>query len=56
MAAITSAVVRGELTPSEAAELSSVIETYVKAIEITSIERRLEVIERQQLAERTNGT
>src|SRR5438874_705749 len=41
MAAITTAVADGDLTPSEAAELSRVIEGYVKAIEATEIERRL---------------
>jgi len=39
---------RGELTPTEAAELSSVIETCVKAIEATEIERRLRTLEEQQ--------
>ncbi len=48
MAAITAAVARGELTPTEAAELSSVIETYVKAIEATEIERRLRTLEEKQ--------
>ena len=45
MAAITAAVVNGELTPTEAAELSRVIEGYVKAIETTEIERRLLLLE-----------
>jgi hypothetical protein len=45
MAAITTAVVDGELTPTEAAELSRVIEGYVKAIETTEIERRLRILE-----------
>ena len=45
MAAITAAVVNGELTPTEAAELSRVIEGYVKAIETTEIERRLRLLE-----------
>ena len=48
MAAITVAVARGDLTPSEAAELSRVIETYVKAIEVTEIEQRLRALEEQQ--------
>jgi hypothetical protein len=52
MAAITTAVACGELTPTEAAELSRVIEAYVKAIEITEIERRLKIIEERQLARR----
>jgi hypothetical protein len=48
MAAITSAVASGELTPIEAAQLSCVIETYVKAIEATEIERRLQALEATQ--------
>lgn len=48
MGALASALACGELTPTEAAELSSVIHTYVKAIEATEIERRLEALEEQQ--------
>ena len=48
MAAVAIAVARGELTPGEAAELSRVIETYVKAIETSEIERRLKILEEQQ--------
>ena len=48
MAAIATAVVRGELTPGQAAELSRVIEAYVKAIEMSEIERRLKNLEEQQ--------
>jgi hypothetical protein len=43
--AITTAVARGELTPSEAGELSRVIEAYVKALETSEIERRLKILE-----------
>jgi hypothetical protein len=45
MAAITAAVANGELTPAEAGELSRLVESYVKAIEVTEIERRLQVLE-----------
>jgi len=45
MAAITIALASGELTPSEAAELSRVVDAYVKAIEATEIERRLKALE-----------
>jgi hypothetical protein len=48
MAAIATAVARGELTPNEAAELSRVIEAYVKAIETSEIEQRLKNLEEQQ--------
>jgi hypothetical protein len=48
LAAITSAVAYGELTPTEAAELSRVIEATVKAIEVTDVERRLSALEERQ--------
>ena len=54
MATITTAVARGELTPVEAAELSRVVEAFVKALEITEIERRLQVLEEQQFTGWTN--
>src|SRR5262249_49407454 len=49
VAAMTAAVARGELAPTEAAELSRVVEAYVKAIEISEIERRLKALEERQL-------
>lgn len=49
MAAITTAVANGELTPTEAAELSRVIEGYVKAVEATEIERRLRLLEERAI-------
>ena len=45
MAAITVAVACGELTPIEAAELSSVVEVYVRAIEARDFEARLRALE-----------
>jgi Family of unknown function (DUF5681) len=52
MAGIAGAVGRGELTPVEAAQLSHIVETYVRVIETTEIERRLQVLEERQLARR----
>ena len=49
MAAIAKAVANGELTPDEAGELCRLVESYVKAIEATEIERRLQALEEQQL-------
>jgi Family of unknown function (DUF5681) len=46
--AITVAVARGELTPREASELAHVLEVYVKALETSEIERRLEALEKGQ--------
>src|SRR5215472_2449035 len=45
MAAITTAVAGGELTPTEAAELSRLVDCYVKTLEVTEIERRLRFLE-----------
>jgi hypothetical protein len=45
MGAITTGVASGELTPAEAADLSRSIESYVRAIEASDIERRLCALE-----------
>ena len=47
MATVTTAVANGELTPAEAAELSRVIDGYVKALEVTEIEQRLRILEQR---------
>jgi hypothetical protein len=49
MAAITTAVANGELTPTEATELSRVIDGFIKAIEATEIERRLRLLEERAI-------
>jgi hypothetical protein len=48
MASITEAVAEGELTLSEAAEASRLIENYARAIEVTEIMQRLDVLERDK--------
>jgi hypothetical protein len=48
MAALTAAVASGELTPPGACELSKLVETYIKTIEATEIERRLRALEERQ--------
>jgi hypothetical protein len=50
MAALTAAVAASEVTPSEAAELSRLIEAYVRALEATEFDRRLRVIEEKSRA------
>jgi hypothetical protein len=45
MEAITIAVACGELTPAEAGELSRLVESYVKTIEVTEIELRIQALE-----------
>jgi len=44
-AAIARAVADGELTPSEASELSNFVANYAKAIEISDFEARLQRLE-----------
>ena len=45
MAGITVGVASGEITPGEAAELSKLIEGYVKALEASEFEQRLRALE-----------
>jgi len=45
MAAITEAATAGEIMLSEAAEFAKLLETYMKALEVTEFERRLRLLE-----------
>jgi len=45
MAAITAGVASGDVTPGEAAELSKLVEAYVKALEASEFDQRLRAIE-----------
>jgi hypothetical protein len=45
MAAITSAVANGDITATEAADVSRLVETYVRAVEASDLEKRLRAIE-----------
>jgi hypothetical protein len=45
MGAIIEAVANGHLTPSEAAELSKLVEAYVRSLEATEFDRRLRAVE-----------
>src|SRR4051812_41800808 len=47
-AALVQAVAAGELTPSEAAELSKLVESFSKAVELFDLEQRLEALEAAQ--------
>lgn len=47
-AAIAEGVATGELTPVEAGELSRVVESYVKAVEVSDIDERLRRLEEGQ--------
>ena len=44
-AALMAAVSAGEITPSEAAEIGRLLETYVRTLEITELEERLRKLE-----------
>jgi hypothetical protein len=45
MAAITTAATAGSITPGEAAELARVVEIFVRAVETSDFERRLQQLE-----------
>jgi hypothetical protein len=51
MTAIAKAVACGEVTPTEALDLSRLVENYVKTIKVCDLEKRLQVLE-ATLAER----
>jgi hypothetical protein len=44
-AAILTAVSAGELTPAEGVEISKLVETYIKAAELSELEKRVERLE-----------
>jgi len=45
MAAITTAATQGAITPGEAVELARVVEIFVRAVETSDFERRLQQLE-----------
>jgi len=47
MAALTAAVAIGEVTPSEASELSKLVEAYIKALEAHEFNQRLQAVEKR---------
>jgi hypothetical protein len=47
-AALLAAVAAGSLTPSEAAEIGKLVDSYVKAIETTEVLARLDKLEKRQ--------
>jgi len=47
-AAIVAAVASGQLTPSEAGELSKVVDTYARALLATDLEARVTALERER--------
>jgi Family of unknown function (DUF5681) len=49
-AMILAAVGAGELTPAEGVEISKLVETYIKAAELSELERRVERLEGKQVS------
>jgi hypothetical protein len=45
MAAITTAATAGDITPGEAAELAHVVEIFIRAVEASDFEKRLQQLE-----------
>ena len=45
MKAVTSALAAGAITPGEAATIAAVVDTFVRAIETSDFERRLQLVE-----------
>jgi hypothetical protein len=52
ISAITSAVARGEITANDAADVSRLVEIYVRAIEASDLDRRLKDVEEAMKCER----
>jgi hypothetical protein len=52
MKAVTSALADGAIAPGEAATIAAVVDTFVRAIETSDFDRRLQKLEREDLAER----
>jgi hypothetical protein len=52
MAAVSAGVASGELTPSEAGELSTLIANYVKVVEVAEVDKRLSALEAASHAQR----
>ena len=52
MAALTAGVAAGDVTPGEAAELSKLVEAYIRALEASEFDQRLQVIEGRNGAKR----
>lgn len=50
--AITAAVARGEITVTDAADVSRLVETYVRAIEASDLDKRLRTLEEAMRCER----
>jgi hypothetical protein len=51
MKAVTSALAGGAITPGEAATIAAVVDTFVRAIETSDFDRRLQELEKSDVAE-----
>ncbi len=52
MKAVTSALADGAITPGEAATIAAVVDTFVRAIETSDFDRRLQKLEKEDAPER----
>jgi hypothetical protein len=52
MKAVTSALADGAITPGEAATIAAVVDTFVRAIETSDFDRRLQKLEKEDVPER----
>jgi hypothetical protein len=52
ISSITAAVARGEITVTDAADVSRLVETYVRAIEASDLDKRLRTLEEAMRCER----
>ena len=44
-AAVTTAMTQGVVTPAEGVEIAKVVDTYVRALEVSDFDRRLKALE-----------
>ena len=51
MAAITSAVAEGDITPGEGAAVAKMVDTYVRTLEASDFDRRLKALEATHAAD-----
>jgi hypothetical protein len=56
MEAVTAALARGVITPGEAGRIAGVVDTFVRAIETSEFEQRLNELEERSKAGAAAGT
>ena len=56
MKAVTSALADGEITPGEAGRIAGVVDTFIRAIDTSDFEQRLQELEEKVRAPAADGT